>query len=139
LRKRFEDHQAERYGRGEVGHLVAVTTDPEEYRRSRDEVAGERWAEGEPEDETGFPLRVRLAVARKKRGLSQAAVAKAFGVSQYLVSQWETGTEPDEDGRVRGKPIPAKVAPLVARWIETGQEPTEEELKEAKAGKRGGR
>jgi len=36
--------------------------------------------------------------------------------------------ETKEDGTVRGKAIPADVAPLVLRWIDTGETPTEDEL-----------
>lgn len=89
----------------------------------------------------GLPLRHRLHMAMKERGLTQGELAQLFGVSQTAVSLWFKGTEPDPDtGAVKGKPIPAELAPLVQRWVETGAAPTEDELaarKTRKPGRRG--
>lgn len=76
----------------------------------------------------GLDLPRRLHAARKQRGLTQAAVGTLFGVSQAAVAFWEAGTEPDEDGKVRGKPIAEDLVPLVVRWVETGEAPTADEL-----------
>jgi len=105
-----------------------ATEDPVEAERAREALKAE--ARGETVvDESSRPLRHRLRAARLERGLSLAETGKLFGVSHAALSKWETGTEPDEeDGRVRGKPIPAELVPLVLRWVETGEAPAEENL-----------
>lgn len=122
------------------------------YRATEDEAAARRVRESRWSGEDalpspvggrvgleGSPLRLRLHVAMKERGLSQGAVAQLFGVSQPVVSLWFKGTEPDPDtGEVKGKPIPAELVPLVERWVSTGEPPTEEEL-EARRTRRKGR
>lgn len=55
-------------------------------------------------------------------------MGELFGVSQKTIATWEQGPEPDEDGTVHGKPISKDLRPLVARWVETGSEPTKAEL-----------
>ena len=110
----IEDYHARRYARGEVPYEARVTSDP-----SVPEVV----RPGETIGSGTLPLHERLYVARKQRGLSQAEVADLFGVSQKTVSRWELGPEPDEDGAVRGKPISQELAPLVVRWVETGEAP----------------
>jgi hypothetical protein len=118
-----EDYYAERHARGETPYKVKVTKD-----RALTEREGV---------ESGLPtavglawesLNVRLYIARKERKLSQAAVGILFGVSQKTVDYWEKGPERGEDGKVRGKPIPADVAPLILRWVEEGTPPTADEL-----------
>ncbi len=47
-------------------------------------------------------------------------MAKVFEVSLVLVAQWENGTDPDPDGKIRGTPLPEALAPLLTRWVETG-------------------
>jgi DNA-binding transcriptional regulator YiaG len=119
-----ERYQKERHAKGEVDYLVKTTP-------SRDLAEKTETSRGTPDVKVGLEhesLRVRLYVARKDRKLSQAAVGKLFGVSQPIVAEWETGTEPGEDGSVKGRAIPADVAPLLLRWIETGQPPTPREL-----------
>ena len=119
-----ERYQKERHAKGEVDYLVKVTN-------SRDLVEKTETSRGTPDVKVGLdnePLWVRLYVARKDRKLSQAAVGKLFGVSQQIVAGWETGTEPGEGGSTKGKTIPADVAPLLCRWIATGQPPTPGEL-----------
>lgn len=77
----------------------------------------------------GGPLRLRLQAARNERGLTTRQVAALFGVSHVTVQNWERGTDPDpEDGKVRGKPLPEELVPLLVRWVETGEAPTPEEL-----------
>jgi len=61
-------------------------------------------------------------------GLRQKDLAAMFGVSAPVVSYWLKGMDQGEDGKILGKPIPADVAPLVVRWVETGSSPTAEEL-----------
>jgi transcriptional regulator with XRE-family HTH domain len=77
---------------------------------------------------SGWPLHVRLHAAMKERDLRQKDLASLFGVSAPTISYWLKGTEPDENGEVRGKPIPEDVAPLMVRWIETEESPSSEEL-----------
>jgi DNA-binding XRE family transcriptional regulator len=82
------------------------------------------------------PLWIRLYIARKEKKLSQAEVGRIFGVSQGTANYWERGTDPGEDGKVHGKAIPADVAPLILRWVETGEAPKAEELAAIKAGRK---
>jgi len=119
-----EDYHAARHARGEVDYVVKVTKDRELVERAE---AGR----GLPADAVGVdmePLWIRLYITRNERKLSQTAVGKLFGVSRRTVDYWERGTEPEEDGRVRGLPIPPDVAPLLLRWIEAETVPTEDEL-----------
>lgn len=83
---------------------------------------------GQLDETTGTPLRERLRGHREAQGLSQGDVARLFGVSQKTISNWEKGAEPDENGTVRGKPIPQDKAPLLQRWIDTGEPPSEEAI-----------
>ena len=108
LRRDFEKHQAERRDRGEIDHLIKVTTDRQEYERSQ------RKAAHEDKDLTLGP---RLKEARVARGLSQKKAAEAFGVGQPTLARWERGIEPDEDGKVRGKPVPQDQIAKVEEWI----------------------
>jgi DNA-binding XRE family transcriptional regulator len=120
---RVQDYQDERYARGETPHPIKVT-------RSAEPATGES-REEELEKRLGLegePLLVRLYATRKTRKLSQGEVGKLFGVSAMTVSFWEAGTDPDETGKTRGKPIPEDMVPLLVRWIEAGVPPTAEEL-----------
>ena len=72
-----------------------------------------------------------------ERKLSLQAVGDLFGVSKMAVSQWVRGVEPDEEGKVRGKLIPKELAPLLSRWIETGEEPSKDELAARKTRRKG--
>ena len=76
----------------------------------------------------GLPLRTRLRMARLDRKLSQAAVGQLFGVSQKTIALWETGPDPQADGKVRGTSIPAQRVPLLERWLMGGPPPSAEEL-----------
>jgi hypothetical protein len=51
------------------------------------------------------------------------AAGKIFGVSRVIVTKWERGSE------AGGAPIPVDVQPSVLRWVETGEVPSEDELK----------
>lgn len=87
---------------------------------------------GQLDEGTEVPLRELLRAKRTELGLSQGGVGALFGVSQKTVSKWENGPEPDEEGKVRGKPIPLEVVPLLQRWVETGEAPSKEELEARK-------
>lgn len=130
----LEAYHAERYDRGEVPYLVKVTTDPAVAANANAARTGEH--AGGDVGLVSEPLRLRLFAARKDRKLSQAAVGKLFGVSQPVVALWERGTERDENGKA-GKPIPAELAPLVLRWVDTGKAPTAEELASRKTRRTG--
>jgi len=52
---------------------------------------GDDLAAAEPRDPTTVPLGDDLAAAREDRGLSQAGLADAVGVSPSTVAHWETG------------------------------------------------
>jgi len=108
----IEKDAAERHAQGEAPYLVTV----------------EKVGDGRDHGPERLPLHVRLRLARKERGLRQEDVAALFVVSKMTVSKWEEGTKPDEDGKARGKPIPGELAPLVTRWVETGEPPRPEEL-----------
>jgi len=109
----IEKDAAERHAQGEAPYLVTV----------------DKTGDGRDHGPERLPLHVRLRLARKERGLRQGDVGKLFGVSQRAVSQWEEGTDPDaETGKAPGKPIPGELAPLVTRWVETGEPPRPEEL-----------
>lgn len=132
--KEVEDYHAKRHARGETDYKVKVTKDRGLMERAET-------GRGLPAEAVGLdtePLWVRLYVTRKEKKLSQAAVGRIFGFSRITANYWEKGTEPGEDGKVRGKPIPADVAPLIIHWVETGTAPTAEELAviSAKRGKR---
>ncbi len=70
LAQDFEEHQAQRYERGEVDYLVKVTTDRL----------------------TAEPLRKRLHDTRRGRNLSLAAVGAIFGVPRQTLFKWESGS-----------------------------------------------
>ena len=129
-KRTWEARMEERAARGEEPHAWTVTEDPVEAERARELLL---------EDVEGTtPLRHRLRAARLERGLSLAHVGDLFGVSKVAVSKWETGTEPDEeDGVVRGRPIPAELEAAVLRWVETGEAPTAEELASRKTRRAG--
>jgi DNA-binding XRE family transcriptional regulator len=111
----FEKYQAERHERGETPYRVTVSTGPEAEAVAGADAA---WK--------------RLPEVRQERKLSQAQVGRVFGVSQQVVAYWEAGPEPNEDGRVKGKAVPAYLEPLLRHWIETSNAPTEAELAEAR-------
>jgi hypothetical protein len=116
IRRRIEDNSAERHLRGESPYVVRVTTDPAE------KAAAEERRLGIADDANPMAQRNRMALARKNRKLTQAAVAALFDVSQPAYSCWESGK----------KPIPMAMEGLVERWIMDGTAPTEDELREAR-------
>jgi hypothetical protein len=79
----------------------------------------------------GWPLPQRLRAMMKKRGLRQKDVAALFGVSAPVVTYWLQG----EDSKGKRKLIPKRLAPLVVRWVETGEAPTPEELASSRGDK----
>lgn len=72
----------------------------------------------------GWPLSRRLLATIKKRDLRQKDVATLFGVSAVSVTYWVRG----QNSHGERKRIPDRLAPLLIRWIETGETPTPEEL-----------
>lgn len=114
--KTFEDHHRRRYERGETDRPVRVTTSN----------AGEVGLDA-------AELRVRLHAKRRERELTSDIVGKVFGVSKMTVSNWERGRD------AGGAPIPEDLQPLILRWIESGEGPTEDELKALTARRRGGK
>jgi DNA-binding XRE family transcriptional regulator len=119
-----EAYHAERLAKGETPYQVKVTED----RRLAEAGESSRGLPGEAVGLDSEALWIRLYSTRRERKISQATVGELFGVSQQIVAGWEKGLEPGEDGKVRGKAIPADVVPLLLRWIENGPPPTEEEL-----------
>lgn len=109
----YEQRQASRFERGETPYRVTVST-------------------GAPPESAASALWKRLAPTRNDRKLSQSEVGRLFGVSQQIVACWEAGPEPGEDGKVRGKPVPAYLESLLRRWIETGETPSPDELAAAR-------
>jgi hypothetical protein len=73
------------------------------------------------------PIPNRLYAALVERKLKRTDLARIFGVSCAAVTQWLKGLKLGEDLR-DAKPIPADLAVLMVRWLETGQEPTPAEL-----------
>lgn len=139
-KEKWEARQAERAARGETTYAWKVPKTTEEADRARAALAS-----GIPETEppagglASAPLRYRFRAARLERSLSLAQAGALFGVSKKTVSLWETGPEPDEEGKVRGDPIPRELIPFVERWVETRTPPTPEELAGRKTAKGGGR
>lgn len=123
MRHTIEAHHENRRRRGETDRAVRVTTDRPTYEKALEDRGNVGLAE----------LRERLYAARKDRRLSQADVGRVFEVSQSIVASWERGPER------KGKAIPENLRPLVLRWIEKGEGPTEDELKTLAARRRGSR
>jgi hypothetical protein len=120
----FEDHHRRRYERGETDRLVRVTTSNTPATDAA--IAGEVGLDA-------AELRVRLHAKRREREMTSDAVGKVFGVSKMTVSNWERGRD------AGGAPIPDDIQPLIRRWIELGEGPTEDELKALAARRRGGK
>jgi transcriptional regulator with XRE-family HTH domain len=64
----------------------------------------------------------RMIAKRKQLGMSQAALGKALGTSQEMISMVEAGR----------KLLPKELSAFVARWLRTGKLPTPDELKARK-------
>ena len=138
-RQKWEARQAERARKGLAPYAWKATDNPRTAEAARLFLRGQAHAvEVKPtaatSETSGLVLvRHRLRKARLDRGLTLEAVGRVFGVGKAVVQKWELGTEPDpEDGKVRGKPIPPGLVPLVLRWVEKGVEPTAAELAEAR-------
>jgi len=114
-----------------------VTEDPKEAER-------ETWEGGSPGDNLGelvanradgfkgWPRHRRLHGIMKARGLNQKKLASIFGVTAGAMSHWLQGKRSEGESRVRRVLIPERLHPLMDRWIETGKEPTPEELEASK-------
>jgi hypothetical protein len=147
LARDFEDHHAGRFARGETPWLPKVTTDREVHRQSLESLHGIHYQEGGPTSDGEpdaadvapgpVPLHQQLQAVRKARGLTQSDVGQLFGVSKMAISKWEAGPLPDDQGRVRGLPIPAELVPLIWRWLEAGEPPRPEELASRKTRRTG--
>ena len=144
-----EDYEAKRRAKWEETTGRRVTENPEEAEREtweKEEKALGSEVVTEKDGFRGWPLHRRLRAVMVQRKLRQKDLASMFGVSAPVITYWLKGTEPEEDGVVRGLPIPEDVAPLIVRWVESGEVPTAEELAALKArravkspGKRSGR
>jgi hypothetical protein len=75
----------------------------------------------------GLSLPQGLHAAMTQRGLRRTDLARIFGVTKSAVTQWLYELRPEEDHR-RAVRIPDDLAVLMVRWLETGVEPTVEEL-----------
>lgn len=138
-RQKWEARQADRARRGLTPYAWKSTDNPRTAEAARLFLRGQAHAvEVKPtaaaSETSGLVLvRHRLRKARLDRGLTLEAVGRVFGVGKAVVQKWELGTEPDpEDGKVRGKPIPPGLVPLIVRWVETSVEPTAAALAEAR-------
>ena len=126
----LEAHHAERFEKGETPFLWKIQETETAPKLPTPTAENSGAAEEAVVGLEGSPLWVRLSVERKKRKLSQAKVGVLFGVIQQAVAAWERGEE-------NGKAIPAELAPMVLRWVETGTPPTADELAARKT-RRGG-
>jgi hypothetical protein len=73
------------------------------------------------------PLPNRLYAALVARKLKRMDLARIFGVSSAAVTYWLKGLKLGENPS-EAKPIPEDLGLLMVRWLETGKEPTPEEL-----------
>lgn len=73
----------------------------------------------------GLSLPQRLRAAMKHRGHTQTELAGMFGVTQGAISRWLAAARGETDLL-----IPADMAQLLVRWIETGTPPTTDELED---------
>ena len=123
-RRTFVDHHQRRYERGETDRPVRITTS--NALATTAATAAEVGLDA-------TELRVRLHAKRRERELTSEAVGKVFGVSKMTVSKWERGRD------AGGATIPEDLQPLILRWIEKGEGPTDDELKALAARRRGGK
>lgn len=85
------------------------------------------------EEESAAPLVSRQSLPAlihetlARRSLKRADFARIFGVSKMTVSHWLHGLKEGEDPANAMKIAPDLV-PLIMEWVETGKEPTAEEL-----------
>lgn len=125
--RRWEAKNAELALLKRTAYAWKATTDAQEAAE-----AAVAYRDGAP-SVNGLPLCDRLRGARRERSLSQKDVALLFGVSREMVAQWEAGTEKDERGRVKGRPIRKGLVPSILRWIESGEAPGPETLARRRA------
>ncbi len=121
--RKWEARMKEKAARGETPYAWKGTSDPTKAAPAQGGETGSARVGLET-----MALRYRLRAARLDRGLTLADVGELFGVTKMSVSRWEYGPEPDEEGKVHGKPIPKSMAPLIERWVKTGRAPSPEEL-----------
>ena len=75
----------------------------------------------------GLPLPYRIDAVLRHRKLKRTEFASIFGVTPGAVTRWLYGLKRDKD-LAKAKRLPEDLAALMVRWIETGVEPTSEEL-----------
>ena len=126
--RKWEAHMRERAARGEAPCAWKATVDSAQAARAQEETVAATVPSGTPLASDGGLLRRRLRATRLERKLALAHVAGLFGVTRQALSTWELGPKADNRGRIRGKPIPRELVPLVWRWVETGVLPSQEEL-----------
>ena len=135
--QKWEARQAEDQKKGLTLYAWKATDNPHMAEASRLFLRGQA-VEVKPNaatiESSGLVLvRHRLRKARLERDLTLEAVGRVFGVGKAVVQKWELGTERNsETGKVRGKPIPLGLVPLIVRWVETSVKPTAAELAEAR-------
>jgi len=136
LTRAWEERTAQEARQGKRAHAWRATADPQEAERAR--LALQAGCKEEPRPDPELvqghrlwtpdmdPLWARLASAQRKRGLSQKELGRLFGVDRSRVARWTKNPSPESG--MKGEPVPAYLAPLVLRWVETGEAPTPEEL-----------
>jgi hypothetical protein len=76
----------------------------------------------------GWPLYRRLRGMMDHRKLRQKDLAALFQVTPPIITRWLKGTEAPQSGDALGSPIPEDLAPLVLRWVETGETPSIDDM-----------
>jgi transcriptional regulator with XRE-family HTH domain len=66
----------------------------------------------------GSSLAAQLRQARKRRGLTQAQLGRALGISGAMVSMIENGD----------RLLPRELIPMIERFISSGRLPTSDEI-----------
>jgi DNA-binding XRE family transcriptional regulator len=102
LIEKLEYYYQQRFENGDSPYLIKVKR------------PGESASEYVDED---MPLHERLKMARKERGLTQAALGLELGVSQSMVNHWERGLSLSADGKLRGKAISPEAADKIEAWL----------------------
>lgn len=96
-------------------------------------------SEGDGKPSMGFySLPSLIHETLSKRGLKRSDFARIFGVSKMAVSHWLHGLKDGEDP-ANAKRIAPDLVPFIMRWIETGQEPSADELASLPSRQKGAR
>lgn len=136
LTRSWEEKTVQEARQGRRAHAWRATADPQEADQARLALQTGHREKPRPEPELVQgsevwtpdmdPLWARLASAQRERGLSQKELGRLFGVDRSRVARWTKNPSPESG--MKGEPVPAYLAPLVLRWVETGEAPTPEEL-----------